>query len=103
MFPFPTDVQSFVLWIGSAGAGGVFMALVLERIPAFRDLSSPWKSRLVVALFVALPYVAAGLSELIARLDPATVAAVQYWLSLGLAGLTAWAASQYAHGADPAK
>lgn len=101
--PFPTDLAGFVLWLAGAAAPGVVISLVLERIAAFRDWKSPWKSRVIVAIFVGLPFVSRGLAALLAQLPPETVAAVQDVLALAFAGLAAWAASQYAHGSDPAR
>lgn len=99
--PFPTDLAGFVLWLAGAAAPGVVISLVLERIAAFREWQSPWKSRVIVLVFVGLPFVSQGLSALLASLPPETVKAVQDVLNLAFAGLAAWAASQYAHGADP--
>lgn len=101
MFTFPTDLQSFIVWLGTTGAGGVIVAMLLERIPAFRNWKSPAKGHTVMALFVALPFLSAGGQWALSRLDPAILANVQWALGSALTGLLAWGASQYGHKSDP--
>ena len=60
MFTFPTDLQSFIVWLGTTGAGGVIVAMLLERIPKFREWKSPLKGYAVMFLFVALPFLSAA-------------------------------------------
>ncbi len=103
LIPFPLDPIAFLAWLATPAAAAVIIALVLERITAWRNWRSPWKGRAVVALFVLLPYVAAGLQLLAARVDPQLVAGVSLVLAWGLQGLFAWSASQYAHDADPGR
>lgn len=101
MFTFPTDLQSFIVWLGTTGAGGVIVSMLLERIPAFRDWRSPVKGYVVMALFIALPFLSSAGQLALARLDPAILANVQWALGSALTGLLAWGASQYGHRSDP--
>lgn len=104
MFPFPIELNEFVIWLGSAGAAGVIVSLLLERLPAFQALSATHKHMAVLAVFVFLPFVAqvAQWSLGLPLVWPSEPQAWARWaLALALQGLVAWGASQYAHGADP--
>ncbi len=102
ILPFPTDLSSFVVWLGTVGAGGVIVALLLERIPQFKNWKSPIKSYAVLALFVALPFLAAAGQWALTALDPIILARVQWVVGTALTGLLAWGVSQYSHASDPA-
>ena len=101
MFTFPTDIQEFLIWLGTTGAGGVIVAMLLERVPKFRDWKSPLKGYAVMALFVALPFLSAAGQWALTALDPAVLARVQWAVGSALTGLLAWGASQYGHKSDP--
>ena len=101
MFTFPTDLQGFVVWLGTAGAGGVIVAMLLERVAAFRNWKSPFKGYAVMLLFVLLPFASNVAQWALTSLDPAVLAKVQQVLGLALTGLLAWGASQYGHQSDP--
>jgi len=101
MFPFPTTISDFVIWLGTPAAGGVIFSLLLERISAWRNWHSPIKSHITVAIFVSLPFVAQGANIALRSCAPEVVRAVDDVLALAMSGLLAWAASQYAHAVDP--
>ena len=101
--PFPTDLAQFAVWLGSAGAGGIILSLLLERWPAFKNWQSPAKGYCVMGLFVALPFVGEAGEWAIRNIDPAVLAQVQAALGKILLALGAWTASQFAHAKDPAK
>jgi len=99
--PFPTDIQQFAVWLGQSGAAGIIIALLLERIPAFKNWKGKGKGFAVLALFIGLPFASSGLQALIANVDPAILSKVQAALNTAIAGLAAWAVSQFAHDRDP--
>jgi hypothetical protein len=96
-FPFPTDIGAFIVWLGTAGAGGLIVSLGLEKIASWVEWKSPLKTYVTVALFVALPFLSQLLQYAYAQLDPALAAQIQGYLNLAIGGLAAWAASQVAH------
>ena len=56
--PFPTDLQAFIAWLAQNGTAGVLLALIAERIPAFKNWKHPAKGYVVIAAFVGLPFLA---------------------------------------------
>jgi len=106
MFPFPTEPLEFLVWLGAPASAGVIVSLLLERAGWFQALASEAKARLVFITFLVLPFASAlggavlG-AEVAIPTDPQAIA--RWALALALQGLTAWGASQYAHGSDPLK
>lgn len=92
--PFPTDIPGFILWLAT---GGATIALLLDKIPAWLNWSSPAKKYVTLALFIALPFISKLLGALYAQLDPAIAAQVQEYLNLALGGLVLWGGGQVAH------
>jgi hypothetical protein len=101
-FPFPTTPSEFITWLGLPGVAGVIIAVLLERNAKFRAWKSPWKGRLVLALFLLLPVLARLAALAVAALDPATLKQVESVVSLLMSGLIAYSSSQYAHTNDDA-
>ena len=99
-FPFPITLPEFIIWLGSAGTGGVIVALSLERWSKFKNWKSPLKQWVVISIFVGLPFFSDLGLWAYNRVDPAQLKIVQDVLAKLLFALMAWAASQFAHKAD---
>jgi len=100
--PFPTTLSEIAVWLLSAGAAGLIVSLLMERVSVFKQWRSPLKKWCVIALFIGLPYVGLALKWALSVIDPVIVSKVQEYLNLAIYGLAMWASSQYAHDKDPA-
>lgn len=100
--PFPTTLSEIAVWLLTAGAAGLIVSLLMERVPAFKQWHSPLKRYAVIALFVGLPYVGLLLQWALSVVDPAIVTSAEKYLNLAIYGLAMWASSQYVHDKDPA-
>lgn len=95
MLPFPTDLQQFVIWLGSPVAVGVLVAYLLEQFSFWHKLEPQHKRLIVFALSVALP----PLSQWIqGHATPGMFSQVDTVYQLALQGLFLWLGSQVAHG-----
>jgi hypothetical protein len=102
----PTDIQSFAVWIMTAGAAGWIVSIFYERVTAFQSLTPNQKRWVVFFTFILLPFAGVGLQVANGMTFPLPVTG-QAWVTLVgnmlLQGIAAWSASQWAHGQDPVK
>ena len=98
--PFPTDLTSFVTWLGSSAGMAFVEATLLEQLPYWEKLSSNAKRAVVFALSMALPILS---TWLLGATQPEHLTAVQWYLNLALQGLFVWASSQWMHAVNPAR
>jgi len=105
--PFSTDILQFIEWLKNPGAAtlifGVLAALLLERVPQFKEWRSPIKSAVVFIAFIAFPFLVKLAAWAVIQVPPDIVARVQEYLNLAMLGVAAWASSQGAHSVDPKK
>ena len=94
--PFSTLVVEFAKYIGTPAA----IALIIERIPKFKEWKSPFKFFVVMALFIVLPYFGQLAVWATSAVDPAVLAEVQKFVNIALVGLTFWSVSQLTHAND---
>ena len=105
--PFPTDPLEFVVWLMLPASAGVIVSLLLERAGWFQAMKAKSKHYTVLATFLLLPVAgtlaayALGVGGVVLPAEPRGLA---LWLfGIVFQGLSAWAASQYAHKYDPEK
>lgn len=90
----PENLGEFFTWLGTAGAFATIMALVLERVPNWDNLSSEAKS--IVSLVVAALLGMA--SYALVRWVPAgVVEGLEPYYQVILSAVAVWLGSQYAH------
>lgn len=94
--PFSTLIVEFAKYVGTPAA----IALILERIPKFKEWKSPLKFWFVMALFVGLPYFAQLAVWATSTVNPAVLAEVQKFVNVALIGLSFWSVSQLTHAND---
>lgn len=94
--PFSTLLVEVARWVGTPAA----IALILERIPKFREWKSPLKFWVVMALFVGLPYCGQLAVWATSAVDTAILAQVQKFVDVALIGLSWWSVSQLTHAND---
>lgn len=98
MITFPTNLNEFIVWLGTNGAAGIIISLLLEKNVKWTNWASPLKSYVVICLFVAIPFLAQAAQWGLTVADPVVLLYVKWLVATTMAGLTAWATSQYSHG-----
>ena len=105
--PFPTDPLEFTVWLMLPASAGVIVSLLYERAGWFQALSAKAKHYTVLVTFLLLPLVgtlaayALGVGGVVLPAEPRGL--VLWLFGILFQGLSAWAASQYAHKYDPEK
>lgn len=99
---FPTDLPGVIVWLASPLAAGFVISHLLERWQWFAvSLSPQWRGKVIMAVFVGLPWLAKLGAWALVRVDPAQLAVVGGVVATLIQGLMAWSVSQYAHATDP--
>ena len=94
--PFSTLIVEVARWIGTPAA----IALILERIPKFKQWNSPLKFWVVMALFVGLPYFGQVAVWATSQVPAEILAQVQKFVDFALLGLGWWSVSKLTHAND---
>ena len=92
-------IYEFLTWVGSAGGAAAVLSFVLERIPAFQQLSSEARSWVNLAGTIVIALTAYCI---ITYVPPEYLTAAAPFFQIIAACVTTWLASQVAHKVDPA-
>lgn len=86
MITLPTDLPSFILWLGTSAGIGVALSVIAELVPGWADLSAGAKNFIITLVSIVLPV----LSQVLLQVVPASVFnAANGWYLVVLAILAA--------------